>query len=490
MLIKATKNWKDLAESGPGHKPGMTRREFMERGIATGFLTVGLSNFVLEKAIAAGPANCPAPVRAPGVIAQIYAEGGSSIGARWVSDAQAASMNASMAANYGQVGAADMVRLGQNFNVGGTTVFGRALMEGPPGYPGGAAAWRANVLSKVSGGGHLGPFNQDDGAGQNRGYLGRVSPFKKSDMGKDLAFTNNRTLAAWANGLPSAGVQRTVQSLASSFSLTPAANGLTNTNAMNAASDGANNLVSAMAPTFKSDSRKGASAINTNAACAFYGNSALADPAYGTALFTPAQIPALTAKATVGQLTAAEQAQLTAFYQSAMGVAGGVTLQVNGRDYHGQNPQNNIGPRILEEARAVMNFLLACDASGQRGVLLYVSNGQAISSGVTQVNLGVNGTNLDMQCATAKGDAGGSYNGVLALFYNPAGAGPAARFTGTINTTNGNVKSDPSVSADRDAFAGAYLSALAWVNNGVVPQAAIDKMKSAGVNAGSSIMFI
>ena len=106
------------------------------------------------------------------------------------------------------------------------------------------------------------------------------------------------------------------------------------------------------------------------------------------------------------------------------------------------------------------------------------------------MNLAVNGVNTTMQCARAEGDAGGSYNGILALFYNPAGAGPAAQFTGTVNSTNGNVRSAAAVAADRDAFAGAYLSALAWINNGVVPQSALDKMRAAGVNAGSSIMFI
>lgn len=485
MTYKSKLNYKDLIDK-PNHKPGMTRREMIWRGLATGAMTVAAHDMLLggfmSRAHAAALATCPTPLRNPGAIAQIYAEGGPTMGARFISENQAAMMNANMAANYGISGQANLVKLGPNMVVDSTSPFGFTLLQGPPGYVGGPAAWRTNVLSKISGGAHLGPFSADDGGGSNTGLLGGVSPFKASTMGKDLQIGFQNTPATWAKGMPAATFRNnpTPANLATSFSLTPAANGLTNSAALNAASDASNALSAALAPVFKTNERKGNAEMNQTAGCAFYGNTALADPNYGSTLFNPANIPALTSKLAVAQLTPAEQAQLAGFYQSASGVAGGVVIQFGGRDYHNQSVQNDITPKDIEDARAIVMFLAGCEVAQAPGAMIYLSNGQAIAEGVQAVTATINGTAVNLQGPVAQGDAGGAYNAGLIIFYDPKGAPPQARFTGTVDQ-NGNAKISPAVGSSQEAVAGLYLSALSWIGGGTVPQAAITKMQAAGV---------
>ena len=492
MIYKSKKNWKDLVD-GKSHEPALSRRQFLKAGIATGSMSVLMSNFVAaqfaSKAMGA-ELNCPAPILPPGAIAQLFSEGGPTMGARFFSEQQASLMNAGMAANYGITGQANLLKLGPNMVIDKTSAFGFTILQGPPGYPGGAAAWQTNVLSKISGGGHLGPFNADDGAGSDSGLLAGVSPFKSSQMGKDLKVNVSNKLATWAEGLPSSSVaSSTPANLAGTFSLTPAANGLINSNALSLSTKAANSITQALSSVFGTN-RKGADSLMTSAGCAFYGNSVLADPNYGTTLFNPANIAALTSKVNVGNLSQGEQGQLSAFYQSAKGVAGGVIMQLNGRDYHGGDPQTDIGPKDIEEARAIVMFLAACDAAQSRGAFIYFSNGQAIANGAAPITATINGATQNMNAPIAQGDAGGSYNAGLILFYNPSGTGPSARFTGTVDA-NGNAKTDSGVASSQEAVAGLYLSALAWVNNGTIPQTAIAKMNSTGVaNDTSRIVVI
>lgn len=495
MTYKAKKNWKDLVEHCK-HPHALTRRDFIAKGMATGFMTLAVDKMLMgdliAKAAAAETMNCPAPVKALGAIGQIFSEGGPTMGARFFSEAQAAMMNPTMAANYGITGGGNLMKLGPNLVIDKTSPFGFTLLQGPPGYTGGAAAWQANVLSKVSGGGHLGQFNQDDGAGQNTGLIANVSPFKSSQMGKDLNVGTSVTPAIWANGLPAASVSRnnlSPASFASTFSLTPSANGLTNSAALAASSDAANSLQAAMSPVFDTANRKGAAQLSTSAGCAFYGNSALADPNYGTQLFDPTKIAALSSKVTLAQLTNQERAIIAGFYQSAMGVAGGVIMQFNGRDYHGQSVQNNIAPADIEEARAIVMFLAGCEAANAPGAMIYTSNGQAIAGGTTAVTATINGATANLNGPTAKGDAGGSYNAGLILMYSPSGSLAQAKFTGTLDQ-NGNVKQDSNIPSVNEAVAGLYLSALKFVNNGNVPQAALTKMQAAGVAASPSKIMV
>lgn len=485
MTYKSSKNWKDLAEFHHGG-PHLTRRDFLARGLATGLMSVAVPKILMgdlvKKAEAAMPANCPPPTLSPGAIAQIFSNGGPTMGARFMSEAQAAAMNANMAKNYGVSGQANLKKLGPNMVIDTTSPFGFTLMQGPPGYPGGATAWQTNVLSKISGGAHLGPFNQDDGAGENTGLLGGVGTFKVSKMAKDIRVGVNNTLASWATGVPATAVKGNLTSaaLSSTFSLTPAATGLTNAGAMTAASDAINSLAQALSPVFNTTARKGSDQLMTSAGCGFYGNSALADPNYGATLFNPTNITQVSSKLTVAQLSASEQAQVAAFYQAATGVAGGIIIEFGGRDYHGQSVQNNIAPADVEEARTIVMFLAACDAAQAPGAMIYTSNGQAIASGVQSVTVNVGGTQATVNGPVAQGDAGGSYNAGLILFYDPKGAPPQARFTGTTDA-NGNAKTDGKVGSSKEAVAGLFLSALKWVNGGTIPPAALKAMQGAGV---------
>ncbi|MGZ3722016.1 MAG: hypothetical protein ACXVA9_03735, partial [Bdellovibrionales bacterium] len=102
MLIKVKKNWKDLVDSGPKHQSALTRREFMTRGLATGAMSVAIHQAVVGDMIAkafADTISCPAPVKNIGSIAQIFSSGGPTMGARFISEAQAAVMTQGMADN-------------------------------------------------------------------------------------------------------------------------------------------------------------------------------------------------------------------------------------------------------------------------------------------------------------------------------------------------------------------------------------------------------
>ncbi|MGZ3721510.1 MAG: hypothetical protein ACXVA9_01185 [Bdellovibrionales bacterium] len=474
MVYKSKQTWKDLIDKK--NHVGITRRDLLSRGLATGFLSLGLPR-ILMSSIAEAALTCPPVTRNPGAIAQLYAQGGPTMGARFIGDDQAGLMNATMAANYGITGT-NLLRLGPNLNIDTTSPFGATLMQGPPGFAGGATGWQTTVLSKLSGGGHRGPFNLDDGAGANTGLIGGASPFKSSQMGKDVLIGVSNQMANWARGLPSSSISNnnlTSAGLGQLLTMTPNPSGLVTTQTMTDATNAALDLATALAPTFNNANRNGSATLTNNAGCSFYGNATLATPNFGNSLFTPANIPALTGVLTVGSLTTAEQAQLAAYYQSAAGVIGGVMLELGGRDYHGQSPQNVIAPADIEDARAIVLFLAACHAAQAKGSFLYFANGQAIASGVQSVTSNIGGTTVTVNAPVAKGDAGGAYNAGLIIFYDPAGSPPPATFSGTI-TSSGNAQMAAAVGSSANAVSGLYLSALKWVNGGTIPASALTAM--------------
>lgn len=501
MIIKVSKNWKDLVDSGSGHKI-LSRREFLARGMATSAMAVALPHIFAKGFVkeAWGAGTVPS-----GGIFTSFSNGGCTQGARILSDIQAAAVAASktMAANYGVLGT-DMVNLGPNFNVSASSPFGATLLQGPDGYTGGPAAWKANVLSKCAAGGHFGPFNADDGAGQNSGLWGIVSPFQTSTAGKDIVINNSVTVASFAAGAPldsikgkgnnntapfsSLGV--TSASLASVFSLTPATAGLATSATIASAATASTQIASAFSSLFNNATGVGATML-ANAQSAMNKNAPLASPTYGASLFTPAQIPALTA---TGGLTAAgiasfspqEQALLASYYQSSIRGVGGVITHWGGRDYHGQDVQQSIAPSDIEEARALVMALAASAAAGTNAVFMHFSNGQAIASGVQSVTATI-GTNTAavVNGPVAQGDAGGSYNACTAVFYSPTAAPAGTKFSGTINATTGNATAASGISVPL-AVGGMYLSALAFTNGGTPPAAAVAQIGS----AASSFMVI
>lgn len=476
MVYKSKQTYKDLIDK-KDHK-GITRRELLQRGLATGVMS-----FALPRAFMSSIANalsCPPVTQTPGAIAQLYAQGGPTMGARFIAEDQLSLMNTTMAANYG-ISGTNMLKLGTNLVIDTTSPFGATLMQGPPGFAGGAAGWQTTVLNKLSGGGHRGPFNLDDGAGANTGLLGGSSPFKASQMGKDILIGANNQLATWARGLPSSSISRnnlTAQGLGQLLTMSPNPSGLATPQLMTDATNAALDLATAMAGTFNNTNRNGTATLSTSAGCAFYGNSTLATPNFGASLFTAANITALTNTLTVASLTTAEQAQLAAYYQSAAGTIGSVITEFGGRDYHGTSPQNVIAPADIEDARAIVMFLAACHAANAKGAFIYLSNGQAIASGVQSVPATIGGTAVTVNAPVAKGDAGGSYNAGLIIFYDPAGSPPASTFTGSINSS-GNATMSTTVGSSANAVAGLYLSALKWINGGTIPASALTAMNIA-----------
>ena len=58
MVYKAKQNWKDLIEK-PAHH-GLTRRDLLARGMATGFLSLALPEFLLESMFSRARERWPA----------------------------------------------------------------------------------------------------------------------------------------------------------------------------------------------------------------------------------------------------------------------------------------------------------------------------------------------------------------------------------------------------------------------------------------------
>ena len=496
---RTSSSWKDLIEQKP-HKT-LSRREFLGRGLFTGTATVmlphALSAMIAKKALA-GQTTCPAPVRTPGGIAQIMRNGGPTVGAMFLNQTQVNNMNATTATNYGILGASDIAQVGANWYLAKSSPFALGLMTPPPGYT--ATTWNA-VLKNTSLGGHYGPFNADDGAGQNTGLLGSSSPFKTSTLGKDLRINNNVTLANWAVGSPSSATSSGTSSLTSTnisnlFGLPKVNSSLSMTPAVMTNSAIAADSLSQLFFSMFNQGRSGASAAVDSAVCGFYGDSTLATTGFGASLFNPANIPALSSL--IPNLTAEEQALLAAYYQSALGNIAGVFVEQDGCDYHGQSVQTTIAPSDYEAGRMVAMFLVACNLANTKGALITLHNGQAIASGTSNVGLlnadgktavlDGNGNQVQTNGPVAQGDAGGAYNAGFILAYDPSSP-PVLSSTGTFHASNGNVSVASAVASSVDAVAGLYLTAYAHL--GLNVGAATAHMQGAGAASNpTAIMLI
>jgi hypothetical protein len=490
MRIKVKKTWKDLIDKKP--HPTLSRRDFLSRGFATSVATVALPH-ALSMAMAKnafGATSCPPQARTPGALAQIYRDGGPTVGAMFINQQQATMMNATIAANYGIV-QTDVTQVGANYYLSKSSPFGMAIMTPPPGFS--QATWNA-VLAKTSLGGHYGAFNQDDGAGENSGLLGGSASFKPSVLGKDLRINNQAALANWARGIPSTGVSGgttglTSANVAKNFGIAPAA-GISSQLVTNAAV-AADSLSSLFMGLFGAQRTQAQAAVQS-AVCGFYGDSPLASSTYGNSLFNPTAVSALSSAITLASLSAEEQALLAAYYQSATGSVGGVFVQQNGCDYHGQSVATTINPSDYEAGRMVAMFIAACQVANTKGAMIILHNGQAIANG-TQSAAFTFGSNKEALTATgpvAQGDAGGAYNAGFILAYDPSSA-PALQTTGTFDSASGNVTAAAAVAASSDAVAGLYLTALAHLGMNV--SAASSKMASSGVSSAgtpSNIMLI
>jgi hypothetical protein len=493
MIIRSKRHWTDIAE-GPRH-PAFSRRDLLTRGLAMGTLAVALPKMFGEEFIRsaqAGTLSCNPATPNPGAIAQIFANGGPAMGARFLSDTAATAMNAAAATHYGISGGANLQKIAPGVWIDVTSPFGVALLQGPPGFVGGPQAWRNTVLSNICAGGHMGPFNLDDGAGVNSGLIGSVSLDKATQMGKDIWFNPGPKTANWANGTPAAMVSPTIASVERPFTLTPAPTNYTTGSEMSNAANGAVAISQAFSPLFGTKSRLAAGLMTNNVGCSFLGNAALTNTSLAASLFDPTTIPALSSSMTLGVLTPQELVLLSSFYQSAMGVVGGVSLTTSGsRDYHGQDPITFIAPADIEDARSIVMFLAACHTAQKPGALIYVSNGNCVATGVQAGQVTINGSQFNINAPVAAGDAGGFYNAGSILFYSPTGNLPSAKYTGSMNakTMDGAVLMDPAIGNQNNAFAGLYLSAHQFTK-GTLPPSLLARLKANAIAPASSIMVI
>src|SRR5580658_7375243 len=124
MLIKVKRTWKDYVENS--NHTAITRRDLLARGLATGVMSLAINKLLLGDIVRSAMADtliCPPPVQFPGAIAQIFANGGPTMGARFINSAQAtmvlnAGASDSIVGNYGLTGtAATMQTIGPNLVV-------------------------------------------------------------------------------------------------------------------------------------------------------------------------------------------------------------------------------------------------------------------------------------------------------------------------------------------------------------------------------------
>jgi len=81
MLIRLKRTHKDAICHSHGHHP--SRRAFLRRGLTAGIATVVFSKTMIKDAMAALPPGAPADA-GQGALAQIFSEGGPTMGARFI----------------------------------------------------------------------------------------------------------------------------------------------------------------------------------------------------------------------------------------------------------------------------------------------------------------------------------------------------------------------------------------------------------------------
>lgn len=471
MIIRVRRSPREFIEGSPHES--LSRRDFLRSGLLTGAMSItvplALKAAWMREAWGAG-ISCPAPTLAAGALVGLMRIGGPAIGNMFLGSEQLACIQATgstAAKNYG-INPANLVQPGSNWWVPAASAFATGLgLNGnpPPGYT--VAQWAA-VLRRTSVASQIGSFPFDDAAGQNLGFNAAASPYKGSRAGSDLQVNTQLAHATWALGAPSTSVSLDASSLTpaalvNAYSLLPARNAV---NAFSNASAASASLVQSFSGIlFNNES----SPAFSKAVCGFQGAKAFANPAFAASLFGLTALPS-TATIQPGKLTAVEQAWLLAFYQSAVGGVGGVFLDQNGQDYHGQSLQKVVVPGDYDAGRMVAMFLAACDASGKPGAMVIVSNGQVISNSFATTESGApltitNGAGqvINVESPVPLGDAGGSYNAGFVICCHPSSA-PQLKACGTLlNSSNGNFQA-PVVSRVDLGMASLYLTALTYLS--------------------------
>jgi hypothetical protein len=479
MIIRVKKDAKDRI-LGPQHRT-YSRREFIEAGIATTTMATAIPSALamsLAKSAEAGttPVCPPASSGVPGGVGHLNGSGGGfSIGAYILSgnantdqlNLVASSGGVNAANMYGVTGGAMVTQCFANGGVAADSPFGATMLTPPAGIS--ATAW-TQALSRVSVGGNLGASPNDDGAGENLGQIGAISPYKQAANNTDIYINKAVTQASFAQGLgPQISISGspsnlTTAKLATSFGITPAAN--TNATLFANTAAAATQLGSIFSTVF-GGARTGAPQSLTAAACGFQNDAVMASTTYGTGLVTvPASVVTASGLQT-GSLSAMELAFLGAYYASNQGQVGAIVADNQGADYHGQSAatisafDGNMGLQV----RA---WLLAAMLSQQPSVMFITTNGQAGCSG-TQAGgtITTNGTTTGtapngaaLATPAAAGDEGGRYSAHWMLAYAPNNKPMASlKTTGTISNDGGAVADNRIVSVST-SVASMYFTAL------------------------------
>lgn len=487
MIIRVNKNWKDVLEK-PDHV-GFTRRDFLQAGLLTGVLGLGLPTALMRKAMADSSA-CPAPVRNLGALAQYHCDGGWTGSCAILSNAAVPIGASSVVAQalWG-IDPTSLQLLNNNFNIAANSAFGARLLAGAPGFtPGPTGTWATQVLKNVALYQVLGAHVSDDGGMPENQKLG--SGAGKNSTTKDVA-SGVSQVVSWANGTPTNNVSNlSIANVEKGFSLTPSTriNLGTMTNAANAAQSLSSLFGSAF---FGAGGRKGYSNVQSGASCGFFSDVNLTSPTYGATLFDVTQMSAYTNNLT--GLSTTNLGMLAAYNASAAGNAGAVVIKGGGYDYHGQSA-TTIGGQDVEAAEALVMFLLACKTNNSKGAFIFSSNGsaQAGQGSTAGTTLTVNGnatgaTTITATVQNAAGDAGGQYSACHLILCDYTGAAlPPGGVMGTFNIKDGTVSAG-ALTTPIDALSQLYLTAAKFLGQQTVNyNALLSKMAAAGVSSSAT----
>jgi len=279
MLIRLKRTHKDAICHSHGHH----RREGLPPArVDGGDRDRRLSKTMIKDAMAALPPRCPSRCWPRG-LAQIFSEGAPPWGPLHRDD-QATSMNATMAANYGISGQANLVSTeppgGQTSPFGATLPRVRRATPAPSGRP----------CSPGSAAAAPGQFNQDDGGGVDTGLLGGAA---RSSRRRSARTSGSPTATSWRpgpTGFPRAWSRPRHRQPRQGLQPDAGGGTFTNSSSMTASADAATALGQVLTRVFGIDKRKAAPSCWVRRA------AASTDPRAGGSqlrlnLFTPATSP-------------------------------------------------------------------------------------------------------------------------------------------------------------------------------------------------------
>jgi hypothetical protein len=173
-----------------------------------------------------------------------------------------------------------------------------------------------------------------------------------------------------------------------------------------------------------------------------------------------------------------------------VGTVGAIIIQQNNNDYHGNGAPANSGPVDYEAGMYLQMFLAACDAAGQPGVFIDVSNGNCQCNSVGQVTIkGQGGASVSVHAPNAMGDAGGDFNAGYIICYHPSTPPTMKSLIGSLDTMAGNVTAPGNITSVPQAMGYLYLTAIGYLGGDV--NTAFAQMSAGGAfSSGSASSYM